>query len=114
MDKYIVDLNPSDTDEEDFELENENVGEVRVYKNGKNISSDCRVLVQLSKDGLIGLGTELIRLGHSFKNGRHSHIYPVDPDLVSQSMGIFLTANSCELILVCHDFGSIDKHIEKK
>ncbi|WP_261796044.1 hypothetical protein [Numidum massiliense] len=44
MEKYTVDLTPKHV--EKFEEKGENVGEVSVYKNGKDISSNSRVMLR--------------------------------------------------------------------
>lgn len=105
--KYIINL-VNDTDkEESFEKVGNNIALVNVMdKNGIDITQNCRVQITLSKNALIGLGTELIRLAHEYKNGQHNHIEPISKDDVVQSMGIMLHPDSCELIVGCGDFNS--------
>lgn len=108
--KYCFDLNDDDMDE--FDISFENVGTVLVLKDGIRVTDDqYKVMLTLSKNGMIGLGTELIRLAHQFEIGRHSHIEPITEGLVVQSMGIFLTPESRELIVACGDETDVDSYI---
>ena len=68
----------------------------------------------LSKNAMLGLGTELIRLAHNFEEGKEIHIVPASKEKgAEQSMGIFLTPDSCELIIKCEHFEPIEKYLEE-
>lgn len=108
---YIIDIDNDENDE--FELDSNNVGIVNVYdKNGYKITSDTKVQIFLSKNALLGLGTELIRLAHHFKEGKHYHITPADNETLCQRLGIFLAPDSSELIISCSDNKKIDEYIK--
>lgn len=112
MSQYVITINSSNIEEE-FEKEGNNVCRVSVLnKDGKDISNQCRVQIELSKNALLGLGTELIRLAHHFQDSKHTHLHPVDKNLVSQNMGIYLTTDSCELIIATKEFDIIDKYVK--
>ncbi|WP_441007275.1 Imm32 family immunity protein [Parageobacillus thermoglucosidasius] len=55
--------------------------------------------ISLNKNALLRLGTELIRLAHNYKGGKHYHIDPIENEDASQVMGIILHPESCELII---------------
>ncbi|MFF2753046.1 hypothetical protein ACFVR1_04710 [Psychrobacillus sp. NPDC058041] len=114
MSEYIIDL-VNDTDKEEaFEMTGDNIALVNVMdSNGNEITQDFRVQITLSKNALLGLGTELIRLAHEYKNGKHFHIDPINKEFVVQSKGIMLHPESCELILGCGDFESFTEYTEE-
>ncbi len=43
---------------------------------------------------------------------RCTYIVPSDKQFISQSMGIFLTSKSCEMIMGCTEFGKIEDHLD--
>jgi hypothetical protein len=67
--QYIIDLNPDNDKLEPFEINDENLAEIEVQLPGlKTISGDnYKVMINLSPDAMIGLGTELIRKGTKIK-----------------------------------------------
>ena len=82
-------------------------------KHGENITNDCRVQIMLSRNGRIGLGSELIRLAHRFEEGRHFHIDPITEKNACQTIGIFLTTMSCEVIINCNELGQVDNYLKE-
>jgi hypothetical protein len=112
LEDYII-INLENDDEDEFDLEGKNVAQVKVFNTkGEDITSNCRVIFELSEEALIGLGTELIRLSKRFEDGKHIHLVPSDKQFISQSMGIFLTSKSCEMIIGCTEFGKIEDHLD--
>lgn len=102
---YIVKLDIDDLTEEDFHKDDNNLAEVSVYnKKGENIAKECRVQITLTKNGLIGLGKELIRLAYHFKDGKHYHIEPINNGNICETLGIVLKPESSELIITCGDY----------
>lgn len=64
--KYEVDINNDDNDV--FENKADNVGMLQVFDNeGKEITEQSTVSLSLSKNALLGLGTELIRMALTIK-----------------------------------------------
>jgi hypothetical protein len=113
MSEYNIKLGSISDEEEEFETAGDNIAQIDVMdKNGNDITKDCRVQVTLSKNALLGLGTELIRLAHKFSDGKHFHIDPISKESVVQSLGIMLHPESCELIVGCGEFKSFDKYIK--
>ncbi len=93
-----------------------NIALFKVFnKQGNDISDQVQyVTIFLSKKAMLGLGTELIRLAHNFEEGKEIHITPASKEKgAQQSMGIFLTPDSCELIIKCVHFEPIDKYLEE-
>jgi len=114
MSSYQVEIN-SDEDIEKFEMSGDNIAELRVYdKNGKDITNKSKVQLILSKNGLLGLGTELIRLAHKFQDGYHTHIEPSENDRIVQNLGIILMPTSCELIVNCSEMENIEEYFKKE
>lgn len=108
--KYIVDIDNDEFDE--YENSADNVGIVEVFdKNGNKVSSKTKVQLYLSKNALLGLGTELIRLAYHYKEGKHYHITPAEREMLCQRLGIFLTPESSELIVCCSDNNKIDEYL---
>lgn len=94
---------------EDDEVEfpkRDNVGLVEILKNN-------RIMLSLNKNGLIGLGQELIRLAHmNYMEGYHVHVDPCEKANQPQYMGFYSHPDSVELIISCTDFEPIDKYIK--
>lgn len=65
------------------------------------MTKSSRVTLFLSRNALLGLGTELIRLAHDYKEGRHYHLNPATEDMMIQTLGVFLSPGSCELVVGC-------------
>lgn len=98
-----------------FEDDADNVMEVRVYnKKGDDITKDTVVELFMSRNALLGLGTELIRLAYKFREGKHAHLEPVNEEQQIQRMGVFLTPSSGELIICCNEGECIDEYLKSK
>ncbi|HJV16176.1 MAG TPA: hypothetical protein VJ546_02120 [Bacillales bacterium] len=113
MEKYTIELNNKFDVEESFEKTGNNIAQVEVLDiNGKDVTKQSRVQITLSKNALVGLGTELIRLAHNYQNGKHFHIDPICKEAY-QSMGIMLHPDSCELIIGCGDYEPYTEYIDE-
>lgn len=100
---------------EDFEKDNDNIALFRIFDEYNNdISDKCTyVEIWLSKNAMLGLGTELIRLTHNFEKGKEIKIKPSSKEKgCLQSMGIFLAPDSNELILCCDNLGTLDDYVK--
>ena len=114
MSSYKVELD-SDEDIEGFEVSGDNIAELLVYDNeGNDITKKSKVQLILSKNGLLGLGTELIRLAHKFEDGYHTHIEPCEKERIVQNLGVVLMPTSCELIVNCSEMENIEEYFEKE
>ncbi len=109
--RYEIDIKNDENDV--FEINADNVGIVKVYdKEGDNITEKADVQIFLSKNALLGLGTELIRLAYSYTDTKHIHMEPVEIDNIVQRMGIFLAPDSARLTILCNDSKVIDEYFE--
>lgn len=110
--KYVIDIEDDENDK--FDIPADNVGTVKVYdKENNDITSKSKVQLFLSRNALLGLGTELIRFAHQYREGKHFHIDPAEADYIVQSLGIFLAPNSAELIVLCEDSEPIDDYFQE-
>ncbi len=101
---------------EDFEKNDSNLACFKVLdKQANDISDQIRyITIFLSENAMLGLGTELIRLAHNYEEGKEIHIIPASKEKgAEQSMGVYLTPDSCELIIRCQHFESIEKYLEE-
>jgi hypothetical protein len=111
---YTISEKPEEL--EDFEKANDNICQFKVFdENSNDISSlCCYIELGLSKNAMLGLGTELIRLANNFEEGKEVHIIPASKEKgAQQAMGIFLTPDSCELVIKCEHFEPIEKILEE-
>jgi len=109
--KMVIEKNCNDYD---FEKGGDNIAKVCVYdKSGNDITKDCTVTFHLNKNALIGFGSSAICLANNFEVGRHSHIEPMTKENIVQDMGIVLTPDSSELIVICADLGNFDAYRKK-
>lgn len=100
---------------EDYDENDNNVACFNVYdEQGNNINDQIRYIIMfLSTNAMLGLGTELIRLANNYEEGKEVHILPASKKRgAEQSMGIYLTPDSCELIIKCQSFKSIQELLE--
>ena len=109
--KYEINIEDDSMDL--FQNEEDNVVQIRVYdQKGNEITKSSVVEMFLSKNALIGLGTELIRMAQGFKEGKHVHLEPVSKENPVQRLGVFLTPDSGKLIVCCNDSGPIDEYLK--
>lgn len=55
----------------------------------EDISHEASIEIYLSQNAMLGLGTELIRLAHTFYTGKHVHLEPCDKKSQVQRLGFF-------------------------
>ncbi len=104
-----------ETEEEHKEILYDNMVLFRVYdQTNQDISAKCRyVIIHLTKNAKIGLGTELIRLAHNFEEGKEVHAIPSTKETGPQeAMGMYLTPDSCELTIKCANFPNIEEYLK--
>jgi hypothetical protein len=95
--------------DEEFEVDYDNIGEISIRFGSKDVSKDCKVILMLSKEALIGFGINAIRQFNTFKEYHHFHIEPLGESISNQAMGFFLTPESAELVIGCKNYGSLNK-----
>jgi len=84
----------------------DNVGLIKILNNDK-------VMLSLSRNAMLGLGQQLIKLAHfNYEDGYHVHIDPCERNYLPQALGFFSHPESAEFILCCSDFEGIDELIK--
>ncbi len=110
--KYTFDLDNDSND--NFERNGDNICRIYVFDKDKKIINNCTVQIFLSKNGLIGMGTELIRLAHKFYVGKHIHMDPPsEKEDIVQRLGVYLTPESTPTIVLCEQGEDIDEILEQ-
>lgn len=94
---------------EEYEGNYDNIGELLIKIGNDDISKECKVILKLSKEGLVGFGSYLVRLSNNFDEYFHVHIEPLGQTYSNQGMGFFLTPKSSEFIIGCRNFESLTK-----
>ena len=115
--QYTLNLKNSKNASEAFEASDENIAELRIQLPGstKMVSgSQYKVELSMTADAMLGLGTELIRSAHRLKNSAEAefhHLQPINVNNTCQQLGIYLTTNSCQLLVADKDLGTVEKQI---
>ncbi|MDD9952663.1 MAG: hypothetical protein OXT67_13975 [Zetaproteobacteria bacterium] len=116
--EYCISLKPNPDDLEPFQANENNIGQVRVQlPSGEMISGgDYRVELCLTRDAMIGLGTELIRNALNNKDSWDlaEHARPSTKDLPLEVMGMFLHPKSCELIFSGRKFQTLEEELQNE
>lgn len=105
--EFMVDLR---FDNDYFEYHNlgfNNVADLRVFNENVDISNKCTVVLSLNKNGLIGLGTELIRLAHTYNKDSALTFNPIDTEAHICSKGLYLTPNSSIMKIECNALNNV-------
>lgn len=92
---------------EEYEIKCDNIAELVILSDKKDISKQCKVIFNFSKEALIGFGTYCIRFAQKYKDNTHYHVNPIGNELSNQSMGFFLTPESPELIIGSKNFSAL-------
>jgi hypothetical protein len=115
MDLLTIDLTLSEDGDAEYSKEDRNLIKVRVQlPTGEMVcGAGYRVEVCLSKEGMIGFGTELLRAAYA-PDGRvfFRHLRPSDSSLASQSLGVFMHPRSCELVVAEADLGTLEDALD--
>lgn len=102
MKEYCVKLVRPGDEMDEFERRDRNVVRARVQLPSGSIVSGqgYRIHLSLSRDGMLALGTNLIRAAHSETDELNFwHLHPSDSQLTSQNFGVFLHPESCEVLI---------------
>ena len=110
-DVYSFSVPEDETDPAEAEVILDNVALFQVFDLfGNDISSECQyVIMSFSNQGAIGFGTEMIRLAHSFVDGKE--VILINDG--QQAMGISLQPESSQLCIKCHPFEPVEKYLEQ-
>jgi hypothetical protein len=109
-----IDLIP-DGDVEAFNEQERNLAHVCVSIDGEATdSSRTIVTMSLSREGMIGLATELLRAAHRPAwSSTITELCPSRQGFICERYGIVLHPLSCRLNLIEHDMGTISEAIEE-
>lgn len=116
MNKYEITISENHGVIEDYKQARDYIASFKICDENNNDISNRYEFVHfwISNSGMIGLGTELIRLAHNFEEGKEVTIVPSSKQNgAQQSMGVFLTPESCKLIIKCARFETIDYYAEE-
>ncbi len=115
--EYIVDLDPEWDEVEDYQKDNDNLLDVRVYDKATNEElKNCYVGLYLSKNGMLGFGKALIRLAHKFHDRLQMRLDPLTcKDIAVERMGVWVHPESQTFSIRCEgNFGDVDEEIFSK
>ena len=115
--KYEIELEPGFDDIEDYQENDDNILDVRVFdKTVGNEIKNSYVTLSLSKSGMIGLGKALIRYSHRFRKYSQQQLDPLTiKDIAVERMGVWTTPESTTLLIRCEpEFGTVEKEIFSK
>jgi hypothetical protein len=103
-----IPLEPSERPEP-FELADRNMIQARVQLPDRTVVSDPGFIIELnlSRDAMVGLATELLRAAHKHEASTGWEMHPIDRDLASQCLGVFLHPNSCRLNIWHVELGTV-------
>ncbi|MGF6907445.1 hypothetical protein [Fusobacterium sp. PH5-44] len=100
---YTIEMVIDEEKVEKYEEYNDNVMTIKIYdENNKEITKGKKVLLFLSKNGMLGFGTELIRYTNRYGFGQHEHLEAAKTkDELIQGLGVYVTPGSAEMIVIC-------------
>lgn len=98
---------------ENFERDKDNIGRLSVLYGNKDISENCKVILNLNKQAILGFGINLIRAANNYYENNHYHVEPLGTIISNQAMGFFLTPESSSLVLGCKSHGLLTDFEEK-
>lgn len=116
MKEYVIEMVSDDEKIEKYEENDDNVMTIKIYdENNKEITKGKKVLIFLSRNGFLGFGTELIRYTNHYRSGQHEHLEPAETqDELIQRLGVYVSPDSAEMIVICEDSKSIDDYYTKE
>lgn len=107
MKHFIIDLESEDNSV--YEKESKNIMKVKVQDTIYN----KRVVMYMSKEAMISFGVELIKQAHNDFEFTHEHIDPISEFMCSSSMGVYLSTDSDELLILPENFQTIEEEKKK-
>lgn len=109
---FLVDLEWDDDYYEIYNIGFNNIANIKVYEDENEITSQCDIVLRLSKSAFLGLGTSLIRIAHKYKE---EDFYLISPVEQNQKLGLYLTNKSIALEIKCKSLNNAfyyDKNIK--
>jgi hypothetical protein len=107
---FTVPLNPTDQDKEVYRAADENVIRIEVQlPSGETVETrNCRVVVSLTKDAMLGLGSSLIRAALNESQERGCWEFEnAEPSAATEQLGVYLHPSSCKLVLNLTHLGKL-------
>lgn len=103
-----ISLNQLETEE--YELNNDNIGEIQILNIKRDTSKCYRVVLELSKEAMIGFGISAIRLEEGLPENYDIRTEPLGSPCANQPMGFFLTPDSSELFVYGKEYGTLKEN----
>lgn len=113
MSKKSIKITLEQTGEDEvFEVNDENIARVSITvpdgdKAKVLFGEKYHVILEMSKDAMIGFATELLRMAYEDDEDSFKELTVSDSTFVSQCMGIILKSDSCRLSVSKQDLGKI-------
>ncbi len=107
---FIVPLNPTVQDKELYRAADQNIIRVEVQlASGEMLETrNCRVVVSMTKDAMLGLGSSLIRAALNQTQERGSWEFEnAEPDSATEQLGVYLHPSSCRLVMNLTSLGKL-------
>ncbi len=115
--EYSVKLNPDFEEIEDYQMQSDNILDARIFDIGTGEElKNAYVILSYSKNGMIGMGKNLIRYAQKFRKYSQEQLDPCAyKDIAIERMGVWTTPESNTVLIRCEpDFGNIDEEIFSK
>lgn len=101
-----ITLNPIENEE--YEHNNDNIMEVEILNFKKDTNKNYKVILEMSREAIIGFAMSAIRLDEGLPEGYDIRIEPLGSVCANQAMGFFLTPDSPELFFYGKEYGTLD------
>ena len=113
---FIVPLHPTEQDKELYRAADENVIRIEVQlPTGQMLETrDCRVVVSMTKDAMLGFGTSLIRAALDESQERGCWEFEnAEQDSAIEQLGVYLHPSSCKLVLNLTSLGKLQNLLDR-
>lgn len=113
MKSYVIDLENEDVNLEGIDNKNLIKLEVSEFYTRFSKEKQNRVIIHINKEAALTLGNELIKFHHNFDDYSEIHIDPIRVNHASMGLGIYLTKDSAELLILPANLGTVEDDILK-
>jgi len=114
VDYISVPLNPTDSDKEKYRERDENFIQVSVQNSDGKIARDenSRVVIEMSKDAMLALGSALVRASQNTESSRGCwELRPARKDEAIECLGVYLHPSSCQLVVNACSMGTLENEL---
>jgi len=94
---FRVNLTPEDNEMEHYEIGFCNICEVNVFEHNIDISSEATIILKLSRNAMVGIGTQALRWAHYITEGIIYECLHEKTFVQQPTMGFWLNDNSASL-----------------